>query len=29
MGEFTIKGVGHPTKGADATCEFKLSVEYK
>ena len=29
VGDFTVKVVGHPTKGADATNEFKLTVEKK
>ena len=29
LGDFTIKVTGHPTKGADAKTEFKLSVDEK
>jgi len=29
LGEFTIKVTGHPSKGADATCEFKVTVAKK
>jgi hypothetical protein len=29
LGDFTLKVTGHPTKGADATSEFKLSVAEK
>jgi hypothetical protein len=29
LGDFTIKVTGHPTKGADATNEFKITVAKK
>ena len=29
LGDFTIKVTGHPTKGADATINFKVTVEKK
>lgn len=29
LGDFTIKVMGHPTQGADAKSEFKLSVDKK
>jgi len=29
VGDFTIKVIGHPTKGADAAHEFKITVEKK
>jgi hypothetical protein len=29
LGEFTIKVTGHPTKGGDATSEFKITVAKK
>ena len=29
LGDFTIKVTGHPTKGADASNEFKITVEKK
>jgi len=29
LGDFTIKVIGHPTKGSDATSEFKITVEKK
>lgn len=29
LGDFTIKVTGHPTKGADASNEFKLTMEKK
>jgi hypothetical protein len=29
LGDFTIKVTGHPTKGADATNEFKITVAEK
>ena len=29
LGDFTIKVTGHPTKGADASNEFKLTVDKK
>jgi hypothetical protein len=29
VGDFTVKVVGHPAKGADASNEFKLTVEKK
>jgi len=29
LGDFTVKVIGHPTKGADATNEFKLTVAKK
>ena len=29
LGEFTIKVTGHPSKGADATSEFKITVVKK
>lgn len=29
VGDFTIKVAGHPTKGPDATSEFKLTVDKK
>ncbi len=29
LGEFTIKVTGHPSKGADATSEFKVTVAKK
>jgi len=29
LGEFTVKVTGHPTSGADATNEFKITVAKK
>jgi len=29
LGDFTVKVVGHPTKGADATNEFKVTIDTK
>ena len=29
LGDFTVKATGHPSKGADATSEFKLTVAKK
>jgi hypothetical protein len=29
VGKFTIKVTGHPSKGADATNDFKISVDQK
>ena len=29
LGDFTIKVTGHPTKGADASNEFKITVDKK
>jgi hypothetical protein len=29
VGDFTLKVTGHPTKGADAANEFKLTVDKK
>jgi hypothetical protein len=29
LGDFTIKVIGHPTKGGDATTELKVTVEKK
>jgi len=29
VGDFTVKVTGHPTKGSDATSEFKLTVDKK
>ncbi len=29
LGDFTVKVIGHPTKGADATIDFKMTVAKK
>jgi hypothetical protein len=29
LGDFTVKVAGHPTSGADATSEFKITVAKK
>jgi hypothetical protein len=29
LGDFTVKVTGHPTKGADATTEFKITIDKK
>ena len=29
LGDFTVKVIGHPTKGTDATVDFKITVDTK